>query len=438
MPKASIIIRAKNEEQWIKHCLRLIHAQTMQDFEIVLVDNRSEDATVDVARRIGIDKLITIAEFLPGRAINQGIAESSGDYLIILSAHCVPKDERWLETLLASCEEPQTAGVYGRQIPVSFTPDSDKRDLLITFGLDRRLQIKDYFFHNANSVVRRDVWERFPFDNDVTNIEDRIWAKEVISAGYQIVYEPDAVVYHHHGIHHDLDLDRARDTVSILQGIESPGDMSGLPETMAPDNVGVAAIAPVVGEVLEGEGELRLNNLIADLRTCRYVGAVYVFSESAQVKEVAERAGARFIERPSHLYPPNGTIEDVLAYALRAVEDGGDYPDVVLYANCLFLERPRGFFDTLVEEIQYKGLDTVFGGYPDYDNYWRESPEHGFEIIGDGMKPRLTKRPLYRALYGLGTVATAPQIRSGSMVGQRVGIVPISDGRHTVKVDPYA
>jgi len=56
---------------------------------------------------------------------------------------------------------------------------------MTVFGLDRRVQVKDSFFHNANSAFRREVWEKIPFDEQVTNIEDRVWAKKILSLGYK-------------------------------------------------------------------------------------------------------------------------------------------------------------------------------------------------------------------------------------------------------------
>ena len=35
----SIIIRGKNEEDWLGLCLKSIHEQTFKDFEIIYVDN---------------------------------------------------------------------------------------------------------------------------------------------------------------------------------------------------------------------------------------------------------------------------------------------------------------------------------------------------------------------------------------------------------------
>ena len=62
---------------------------------------------------------------------------------------------------MSSLEEDSTfAGVYGRQQPMSFSSLSDKRDLMIVFGLDRKVQIKDSFFHNANSIIKKEFLDK--------------------------------------------------------------------------------------------------------------------------------------------------------------------------------------------------------------------------------------------------------------------------------------
>ena len=166
MPEISIIVRTRNEERWIAHCLAMIYRQDYRDFEVILVDNKSTDHTVAVASRHPLAAVVSIDKYLPGHALNEGIRASTGRFIVCLSAHCIPKATDWLSALRRNFDEDEKlAGVYGRQLPVSFTNAVDKRDLLIVFGQDRRVQIKDYFFHNANSMLRRDVWERFPSTN---------------------------------------------------------------------------------------------------------------------------------------------------------------------------------------------------------------------------------------------------------------------------------
>jgi GT2 family glycosyltransferase len=66
-------------------------------------------------------------------------------------------------------------------------------------------------------MLRRSVWERIPFDEEINGVEDRDWAKKVIAAGYHIVYEPQASVYHHHGIHQTMDVARAERVVKMIE-----------------------------------------------------------------------------------------------------------------------------------------------------------------------------------------------------------------------------
>ena len=47
---ASIIIRTKNEEQWIDYCLKNIFNQIEVTYEVIIVDNASKDKTIDKAK----------------------------------------------------------------------------------------------------------------------------------------------------------------------------------------------------------------------------------------------------------------------------------------------------------------------------------------------------------------------------------------------------
>lgn len=197
----SIVIRGKNEEDWLGLCLKSISNQSYKNFEVIYVDNNSLDASPDIAKEYSFTKIKKIKKFLPGNAINVGIRESKGKYIVILSAHCIPCNKDWLSQLYSSIKDNNIAGVYGRQLPLQCTSSDDARDLLVTFGNEDRIQSKDPFFHNANSIIKRSVWNKINFDDEITNIEDRDWAKKVFDLGYKIKYDSIASVYHFHGLH---------------------------------------------------------------------------------------------------------------------------------------------------------------------------------------------------------------------------------------------
>lgn len=221
-PVVSVVIRSKNEAQWIARCVGAIRRQQgVGPVEIVLVDNDSTDGTPAIAEQMGCAVIpIHDADFTYGRALNLGIEHCNGEAVALLSAHCVPVNDRWLLGLLANLHVPATAGVYGRQEPLPDSHDFDKRDLWTTFGLTRRTQRgEDYFFHNANCLVRRAVWSKLPFDEELRGVEDRAWAKRILRRGYQVVYEPAASVYHYHGIHQGRDEQRAQRVTQVIEMI---------------------------------------------------------------------------------------------------------------------------------------------------------------------------------------------------------------------------
>jgi glycosyltransferase involved in cell wall biosynthesis len=220
--KAGIIVRTKNEAAWIAQALDALTRQTDVDADIVVVDNESTDGTLEIATRYPCRVLsISDRDFSYGRALNIGIRETGGDLVAIISGHCIPTSDRWLRRLCANFSRPSVAGVYGRQEPLPDSTAFDKRDLWTTFGLDRRTQRQDYFFHNANSMLRRAVWEAVPFDEDLPGVEDRDWARRVQELGWQIVYEPRASVFHHHGIHQGRDERRAARVARVIELIQN-------------------------------------------------------------------------------------------------------------------------------------------------------------------------------------------------------------------------
>jgi rhamnosyltransferase len=432
MPEISIIVRTKNEERWITHCLAMLYKQDLQDFEVILVDNQSTDHTVPVASRHPLAAVINIDKYLPGYALNEGIRASKGQFIVCLSAHCIPKGTDWLSALRRNFDEDEKlAGVYGRQLPVSFTSAVDKRDLLIVFGQDRRVQIKDYFFHNANSMLRRDVWEQFPFDEQVTNIEDRVWGKAVIEAGYRIVYDPEATVYHHHGLHQGNALERAKGVVSIIERVDE-GLVNELPESLRPEHANIGAVVPVQGEIETGSLEDRLlTGAIAALKQAKYVDHIYLVAGSSAL---AERLGVNWINRHELTDADMMSLDELMSEVLRIIESRNDFPEALLYVNYDYPFRPPDLFDDLISDAQYKGYDTVFPGLVDFGHYWFHNGSDEFKQTDPSLKSRDQREPIYRALYGLGCVSSAWVMRTGKMVGGKIGILSIDDPKSALRI----
>ena len=218
----SIVIRLKNEDEWLDRCLNAIYWQDYQKFEVIVVENEATEKSLAVAARYPVEVVsISNSDFTYGRALNLGFARARGEYVVCLSGHCIPTNNLWLTNLRRAFTDAHIAAVYGRQEPLPDSHIFDKRDLWYTFGTERKVQRKDSFFHNANSMIRRSVWEHIPFREELPGLEDRAFSHAVISAGYTVIYEPKASVYHHHGIFQEMEAERCRRTVNIIESLDA-------------------------------------------------------------------------------------------------------------------------------------------------------------------------------------------------------------------------
>lgn len=435
----SVIVRAKNEEAWIRRCLAGVKAQQVDhEVEIVLVDNMSTDLTVAKARSVWPDlTLVTIEEYLPGRALNLGIGAAQGDLVVCLSAHCIPVDNQWLAALARNLGD-GVAGVYGRQLPTSSTSPSDRRDLTIVFGLDRKVQQKDPFFHNANSMIPRAVLDEFPFRDDVTNIEDRLWAEQVLEAGMTIVYEPEAQVFHHHGIHHGNDGERAKSTVRVLETGRKHETDSLQTENCSLPPLKVCGILPV-GDLLGDLGPSDLLPLLeaarASVAESRLLDAVFVSAASESSRRLAASVGFELLPL-SDQRPEEGIarVDDVLRFELLQLEQSGNLPDGILSFDLSHPLRPANLFDDLIAEYATDGSWSVCAGFPEYRPAWLRDGE-GFRRLDRAEIRRTERDPLWIAVPGLGCVSTPSQVRGGRRLGDVTKLlnVPQQSQRHEIR-----
>jgi rhamnosyltransferase len=205
----SIVIPVKNGGDDLRRCLSGIAAQRVEDeVEVVVVDSGSTDGSDALAESGGARvHRIPPEEFNHGATRNLGVSLARGDRLVFTSQDAHAENDDWLALLTAPLEDPEVAGVYGRQVAHEGAKPPERFFMDFLYGTrariqraasERELSMQTTLFSNANSAIRRDVLERFPFVDDIVMSEDQEWSRRVLLAGYAVVYEPRAVVRHSH------------------------------------------------------------------------------------------------------------------------------------------------------------------------------------------------------------------------------------------------
>ena len=278
------------------------------DYEVVVVDSGSTDGTPELAGRYGaVVHRISKQDFNHGATRNLGVSHARGEFVALTVQDAVPLDEHWLSAMVESLERDESvAGVYGRQIPHQ---DASLLTRALTNGLasassERREQfVEDWTrytklppnkrrriaaFDNVSSCIRRSVWEKLPFD--ATNFgEDMRWGKKVVEAGYKVVYEPRAAVFHSHERGALYDLRRYYVDQRVLMelfGTRQRPSLARLP-------VGVARTAGHLYRLLRREevaaGALLLAWLAVKYAVPTQIGA-YLGARSGTVARLSPRA----------------------------------------------------------------------------------------------------------------------------------------------------
>lgn len=438
----SIIIRTKNEERWIRPLFDGIARQDVdEDIEIILVDNNSNDKTVERAIAYHSNlKVVNIDDFLPGKAINDGIRASCGEFIVIVSAHCPPVQDDWLSKMKQGLVEDENfAGVYGRQVPVPFSSPTDKRDLLITFGLDRRIQIKDSFFHNANSMISREIWEKYPFDESVKNIEDRIWGQRVIEAGYKILYEPEAEVFHYHGIHQSNKNNRVNNIIRILESNIPKFKLAKDQTPLNPRNLEVCALIPIRKEDQTAGSSFELiERTVSCAQDCPLITQIHVTTDSKSIAEFCidlgvTTAALRNNKDSQDYLPQDARADQVLASLLKDLEASGYLPDVVLPLETLYPFRSPKLLTDVIERLLIGGFDTVMAGYEEYRPVWSDQ-DGVMRKIDNHQIQRDLRSPFLIGLPSLACATFPSVLRAGNRIGQEVALSKVNDPLASIEV----
>jgi len=217
MSSVSVVIPTKNGEGTIGKLLSSIFSQQgINKPEVLMVDSGSSDNTLAIARQYPV-RIIQVPpqDFNHGETRNTGISKSNGEYIVLITQDAEPAHEHWLSNMLGNFSDPQVAGVYCRQIPREDADVITRRRLnnWLTGRKElHKVRIADWSryeelnpmekylfcnFDNVCSCIRKKVWEEIPFEKTCF-AEDLGWSKRALEAGYTIVYEPKAAVYHSH------------------------------------------------------------------------------------------------------------------------------------------------------------------------------------------------------------------------------------------------
>lgn len=196
-PKVSLLIPAYNEGERVLKSIKAALGQDYPDFEVIVVDDGSEDNTFEVANSVKDPRLRVYRNEHSGkaRALNFGLSKASGEIIVTTDADS-ELDENALKELVRRFYSNEVLGVGGqvRVMGSSFLERAQDIEHLRIAMFRRAKELEDLSLAPGPiAAFRREALERIGgFVEDI--VEDYATTKAIKKLG-KVVYAPRARVY---------------------------------------------------------------------------------------------------------------------------------------------------------------------------------------------------------------------------------------------------
>lgn len=196
-PILSIIIPTHESELTIKSCLDSLTSQSIhrEQFEIIVVDDGSNDDTVDIAKKCAADKVIITEPCFQGKARNIGVKNAGGEFLAFIDSDCKAK-EGWANSIITELK--RLDAVTG---PIhNGNPDSSVAwaEYLVEFGGwdEYRKRSSARFLPGCNQAYKKSSFEKTRGFEETPSSEDVLFGEELKKAGIKPQFSPAVRIEH--------------------------------------------------------------------------------------------------------------------------------------------------------------------------------------------------------------------------------------------------
>ena len=193
-------MRSYNEGWALRQTLPALRVQSLSDWELIVIDSGSTDGSGELIRAANPVHFVQIRpeEYNPSRVLNHGMTVARAERVLFLNADATPQGPGWLAPLAEALLDPRTAAVFGRQIPRPDCPAVYAHDYDRCFGETRDSVHWEHFFSMVSSGLRKGIWAKRGFREDLQYSEDDEYTRWCCAQGYKVVYCPESVVMHSH------------------------------------------------------------------------------------------------------------------------------------------------------------------------------------------------------------------------------------------------
>jgi glycosyltransferase involved in cell wall biosynthesis len=433
LPLVTVYLVNHNYGRYITQAIESVLNQTMNDYELIIIDDGSTDHSHEVIHKYSTsnDNIITIFQHNKGLNVTNNIAlrKARGQYIIRLDA------DDWLDVhalqLLSGVLENNSD--IGMVFPDYYYVDSSGKlmETVRRHNFDE-VSLLDQPAHGACTMIRtRCLKEIGGYDEEFRRQDGyELWIRFIQHYKVKNVNLP--LFYYRQ---HSLSLTKNENQIlktraKILEKHAKNNSKSGIKNAVA--------IIPIRGsstdagsQALRALGNKLLMNWTIDaaLESERISDIIVTTPDLDVMSYVKSTYGNQVIlvEREAEMSQVNSLLQDTIQHSLKEYSlVRGQFPDAI---SLLFIEFPfrnSRYIDNSIDVLDLFDIDTVVGVKIETDSFYMHNGK-GLQLVKKGINLNLESEDIFRKTGGIQSVRTKYYNSSKKYMGGRTGHIVIGE-----------
>jgi len=406
-PLVSVYITNYNYARFIKQSIESVLNQSLQDFELLIIDDGSTDNSREIIEYYrDFDKIRIVYQHNKGLNVTNNIAmrSASGKYIVRLDADDYLEPTA-LESMSQKLEEDDQLGLV---FPDYYYVNSDG----VRIGEEKRhnfekeVSLYDQPAHGACTMIRLSFLKELGGYNESFTCQDGydLWLKFILHHKVVNVNKP-LFSYRRHNSNLTSNEERILSTRKQIKEFFVDQHLE-IPQTLAIIPARNTFIGDLNWPLYTVQGKSILQHKVETCVSAKRVSNVVITTSDDQILEHARQwvdqyKGVKLIKRPKEFARTNETLSRTVEHALNfTLEEGVDFGMIMSVS----LEYPFALSDMMDEAVNTLALfkaDSVLSVRPDNRMYYQHSGHTLTPILDQDKFTKLEREALYKGAGGV-------------------------------------
>jgi len=197
-PFISVIVPVYNDEKRIGLCIKSLLRQSypLDRFEIIIIDNKSSDKTVEVVKKYPVKLLHENKIQSSYAARNLGVKNSRGDVLVFTDSDCIA-DKNWLRNGISYILK-NNCDILAGDVKFFYKDKNSVFEILDSFiHFNQEIGAKKAKVPTVNVFFKKNIFDKIGlFNSSLKSGADILLSKKAFLSGFIICFCSDSFVYH--------------------------------------------------------------------------------------------------------------------------------------------------------------------------------------------------------------------------------------------------